>query len=222
MIAQEVEDNVADNMAANSNINPMITNPEYELCVRCQNKVYRVDRVGPLKGAFFHKSCLKCVACNTQLTLKTYIHNQLDPDDKGVYCNNHVPRTLAGHMDGFSFGIRAALNVPRRDDKFNEQIRSPIGERGHFDVDAMGIRQAMMAPKPWYILQKATENSDNYTPGHFDSQALHIQHPIQQQAQMGKVPEYNRVGEVQETPLPLVRPSRISLPVGYFNGFVVS
>ncbi|XP_014668665.1 PREDICTED: kyphoscoliosis peptidase-like [Priapulus caudatus] len=197
--------------ATSSYFNPMVSNPEFELCTRCGNKVYRVDRVGPLKSAFFHKSCLKCVSCNTQLTLKTYIHNQLDPEDSGVYCNNHVPRTLAGHMDGSSFGIRAALNVPKRDDKINEQIRSPMGERGHFNADAVGIRQAMMAPKAWYMLQKATENSENYLPGHFDSQALHIQHPMQQQAQMGKVPTYNRVGEVQETPLPLDEQTQVNM-----------
>lgn len=54
-------------------------------CLRCNETVYQVDRVGPLKDfTFFHSGCFKCVHCGTKLTLKTYYNNQHKQDDKEV------------------------------------------------------------------------------------------------------------------------------------------
>lgn len=54
-------------------------------CLRCNEIVYQVDRVGPLKDfTFFHSGCFKCVACGTKLTLKTYYNNQHKQEDKEV------------------------------------------------------------------------------------------------------------------------------------------
>lgn len=40
-------------------------------CFRCNEIVYQVDRVGPLKDfTFFHSGCFKCAVCGTKLTLK--------------------------------------------------------------------------------------------------------------------------------------------------------
>lgn len=167
----------------------MLANPEYQLCTRCGDKTYRVDRVGPLKGCFFHTQCLKCAVCGTKLTLRTYIHNQHDPEDKAVYCNNHVPRVLAGRFDGGAVGIQAALNAP----KASESHKLYQGERAYYDTDAVAIRAALAAPKPWY---KHGENNQ----AHFDSHALHIQHPMQQNAQVSRPPKL-RVGQIQDAPM---------------------
>lgn len=54
-------------------------------CLRCNEIVYQVDRVGPLKDfTFFHSGCFKCCHCGTKLTLKTYYNNQHKHDDKEV------------------------------------------------------------------------------------------------------------------------------------------
>lgn len=93
-------------------------------CLRCQQTVYQVDRVGPLKDfTFFHAGCFKCARCGTKLTLKTYYNNQHKINDKEVYCSSHVPKPGPGTLDGSSVGIRSALNVPRSG-YVNEQIRA--------------------------------------------------------------------------------------------------
>lgn len=93
-------------------------------CLRCQQTVYQVDRVGPLKDfTFFHAGCFKCSRCGTKLTLKTYYNNQHKINDKEVYCSSHVPKPGPGTLDGSSVGIRSALNVPRSG-YVNEQIRA--------------------------------------------------------------------------------------------------
>lgn len=95
-------------------------------CLRCNETVYQVDRVGPLKDfTFFHSGCFKCAVCGTKLTLKTYYNNQHRQEDKEVYCNSHVPKIGPGHLDGSSVGIRSALNVPKSTNFVNEQIRGP-------------------------------------------------------------------------------------------------
>lgn len=56
-------------------------------CLRCNEIVYQVDRVGPLKDfTFFHSGCFKCCHCGTKLTLKTYFNNQHKQEDKEVSC----------------------------------------------------------------------------------------------------------------------------------------
>lgn len=101
-------------------------------CLRCNETVYQVDRVGPLKDfTFFHSGCFKCAVCGTKLTLKTYYNNQHRQEDKEVYCNSHVPKIGPGHLDGSSVGIRSALNVPKSTNFVNEQIRGP--GRGSFE-----------------------------------------------------------------------------------------
>lgn len=54
-------------------------------CFRCNEIVYQVDRIGPLKDfTFFHTGCFKCKNCGSKLTLKTYFNNQHDHEDKEV------------------------------------------------------------------------------------------------------------------------------------------
>lgn len=97
-------------------------------CLRCNETVYQVDRVGPLKDfTFFHTGCFKCAVCGSKLTLKTYYNNQHRQEDKEVYCNSHVPKIGPGHLDGSSVVIRSALNVPKSSSFVNEQIRGPTG-----------------------------------------------------------------------------------------------
>lgn len=156
-------------------------------CLRCDQIVYQVDRVGPLKDfTFFHSGCFKCSVCGTKLTLKTYYNNQHRQEDKEVYCSSHVPKIGPGHLDGSSVGIRSALNVPKSTTFVNEQIRG-YG-KGTFDAEALNIKSHLnghhhnqqspnirqsQSPQPF-----SHPESGGYQYGRFDASALHIAHAL--------------------------------------------
>ena len=66
--------------------------PPPEKCTRCGDRVYPVEKVGPVNEVIFHKQCFKCVQCGNHLTLKTYFTNQNDFNDREIYCTKHCPR----------------------------------------------------------------------------------------------------------------------------------
>ncbi|XP_022192316.1 hillarin [Nilaparvata lugens] len=159
------------------------------VCLRCNQTVYQVDRVGPLKDfTFYHSGCFKCSYCGTKLTLKTYYNNQHDQEDKEVYCSSHVPKIGPGHLDGSAVGIRSALNVPRSTNFVNEQIRG--SGKGTFDAEALNIRPHLNGNSPNHPATQHHNHSSAATPGHnyhhehgyqygrFDASALHIAHAL--------------------------------------------
>jgi LIM domain len=157
-------------------------------CLRCQQTVYQVDRIGPLKDfSFFHSGCFKCAACGTKLTLKTYLNNQNSQDDKEVYCSSHVPKSGPGHLDGQAVGIRSALNVPRSSPVVNEQIRGS-GRAGTFDAEALNIRPHLNGHSSASYQQQQQQHtaveattvaaSAAHEYGRFDASALHIAHAL--------------------------------------------
>ncbi|CAG9863840.1 unnamed protein product [Phyllotreta striolata] len=156
-------------------------------CLRCNETVYQVDRVGPLKDfTFFHSGCFKCAVCGTKLTLKTYYNNQHRQEDKEVYCNSHVPKIGPGHLDGSSVGIRSALNVPKSTNFVNEQIRGPsrtsdegVTVRTHINGNHHQPHSPTYggySPNNYY----SQESSPTYQYGRFDASALHIAHALKQ------------------------------------------
>ncbi|KAL1512646.1 hypothetical protein ABEB36_002205 [Hypothenemus hampei] len=161
-------------------------------CLRCNETVYQVDRVGPLKDfTFFHSGCFKCAVCGTKLTLKTYYNNQHRQEDKEVYCSGHVPKIGPGHLDGSSVGIRSALNVPKSSNFVNEQIRGP--GRNNIDNEALHVRthvngnsaQPHSPPYGDRTHYSPTSYTDGASPtgyqyGRFDASALHIAHALKQ------------------------------------------
>ncbi|KAF2897379.1 hypothetical protein ILUMI_08793 [Ignelater luminosus] len=181
-------------MLQNSYQNKYRPNFYESTCLRCNDTVYQVDRVGPLKDfTFFHSGCFKCAICGTKLTLKTYYNNQHRQEDKEVYCNSHVPKIGPGHLDGSSVGIRSALNVPKSSNFVNEQIRGP--GRGTFDAEALNIRTHLNGnshsspsygdrSKHTYSPNSYPQNNHTDSPGYqygrFDASALHIAHALKQ------------------------------------------
>jgi len=73
--------------------------PPPDKCTRCGNRVYQVEKVGPVNEVIFHKQCFKCCQCEQHLTLKTYFTNQDDFSDKKIYCNKHCPKVNTPDMD---------------------------------------------------------------------------------------------------------------------------
>ncbi|XP_069681616.1 hillarin [Periplaneta americana] len=152
-------------------------------CFRCNQTVYQVDRVGPLKDfTFFHSGCFKCAVCGTKLTLKTYYNNQHRQEDKEVYCCSHVPKIGPGHLDGSAVGIRSALNVPRSANFVNEQIRG--SGKGTFDAEALNIRPHLNGHHNSSNNNQQTHQyqqhhgDSSYQYGRFDASALHIAHAL--------------------------------------------
>jgi len=164
------------------------TNFYESTCLRCDQIVYQVDRVGPLKDfTFFHSGCFKCSICGTKLTLKTYYNNQHRQEDKEVYCSSHVPKIGPGHLDGSAVGIRSALNVPKSTPFKNEQFR--VSGKSPFDVEALNTKsysdvhqnhhhQRRQSPARNCRQSSPQPQDSGHQYGRFDASALHIAHAL--------------------------------------------
>ena len=84
-------------------------------CLRCSNQVYALERIGPIKGNIYHKTCFKCLVCERQLDLKTYYTNQIDLNDRQIYCQSHAPKSGKGVFGADSIYIHNVLNAPKLD-----------------------------------------------------------------------------------------------------------
>src|SRR5690606_33519250 len=79
-----------------------------------------------------------------------------------VYCQSHVPKTGPGRLDGHSVGIKAALNVPKKSQPVNEQIRVS-GSKPVLGTDALVIKQALSSGD-----QTSHAKPPQHPAGHFD------------------------------------------------------
>ncbi|XP_063366962.1 hillarin [Cydia amplana] len=151
-------------------------------CFRCNEIVYQVDRVGPLKDfTFFHSGCFKCAVCRTKLTLKTYFNNQHYTEDKEVYCSSHVPKIGPGHLDNSSVGIRSALNVPRSNNYVNEQIRGLARNiENEQNLSRVSPTRATNGGSVHASPARELRDTPDYQYGRFDASALHIAHALKQ------------------------------------------
>ena len=84
-------------------------------CLRCSNQVYALERIGPIKGNIYHKICFKCLTCDRQLDLKTYYTNQINLEDRQIYCRTHAPKTGKGCFGSDNVYIQTILNAPKLD-----------------------------------------------------------------------------------------------------------
>ncbi len=84
-------------------------------CLRCANQVYALERIGPIKGNIYHKTCFKCLTCERQLDLKTYYTNQINLADRQIYCQTHAPKSGKGSFGADNVHIQNVLNAPKLD-----------------------------------------------------------------------------------------------------------
>jgi hypothetical protein len=63
-------------------------------CHRCEKVLYDQDKLGPVNGRIYHKTCFKCRHCDTLLTLKSYKTSLASINDKEVYCTAHAPKAV--------------------------------------------------------------------------------------------------------------------------------
>ena len=134
-----------DSRAIPKSLSSLFAAPCPEYCQRCSDKVYYVEKVGPVNGVIFHKQCFKCVACSQHLTMKTYFTNQVDMKDKEIYCGTHTPRGATVGLDAQAMGIRGALMVPKVGGRYNEQIKG--GQAPMITGQALNISHPLAAQK---------------------------------------------------------------------------
>lgn len=94
-------------------------------CLRCSNQVYALERIGPVKGNVYHKICFKCLKCDRQLDLKTYYTNQINLEDRNIYCQSHAPKSGKGVFGADNLHIQNILNGPKLDNmhKFENKLK---------------------------------------------------------------------------------------------------
>ncbi|VDI63204.1 Hypothetical predicted protein [Mytilus galloprovincialis] len=107
--------------------------------------------MGPVHDVLFHKACFKCVDCGTHLNIKNYFSNQLEANDREIYCHAHVPRVGAAKYDKNALGIKQAVDVQTNYKKHSRKLNPQIRKAGtirnpSFDYQAMAIRTAVSAP----------------------------------------------------------------------------
>ncbi|KAK3104071.1 hypothetical protein FSP39_024193 [Pinctada imbricata] len=102
-----------------------------------------MEKIGPVKGAVYHKGCFVCSVCGTRLNMKNYFLNKDDDFDNNLYCKAHQPTSKCKGADSKSVLIQGAMSVPKLN-KVNEQIR---GDKNyHIDKDAVEIKHAINVP----------------------------------------------------------------------------
>ncbi|KAL5021542.1 hypothetical protein ScPMuIL_000697 [Solemya velum] len=149
-------------------------------CFRCKTNVYHAERLGPVHEVVFHRNCFKCCICGQFLTIKNYWSNQLEADDKEIYCQTHAPRVGAAKIDAGAVGIRRNIDVQKGfrelSKKLNTEIRFPGTFRApHVESDSIAIQRALTAPK--------THDHGEHVgkTGHIGMDALQITGPIDAQ-----------------------------------------
>ena len=109
-----------------------------DFCQRCGDRVYAMEKIGPVNEVVFHSGCFKCSVCQQKLTLRTYYTNSTDVNDTEVYCSKHAPKDVTRGLDASAMGIRSALNAPKSDRQRSDQVKLP-GTAPNVGPDAMFI-----------------------------------------------------------------------------------
>lgn len=125
----------------------METRFKQDKCYNCSKKVYPMEKLGPVKGVVYHKTCFKCKTCNTILTLKNFTHSQIDSFDLNVYCKSHQPLSSekGTKLDSQSFEIKSALQAPKKDVIAGEANKVPV-HKYSYDVTCRELEHAKHAP----------------------------------------------------------------------------
>ncbi|KAK2156530.1 hypothetical protein LSH36_211g04058 [Paralvinella palmiformis] len=119
--------------------------PDNTRCQRCGERVYQVEKLGPVNEVIFHRQCFKCYTCNKHLTLRTYFTNPVELRDKHVYCRVHCPKYTGAGLDSEALGIKAAMASKGAGmNKYNDQVRLASGTP-HFGADALHINHPVAA-----------------------------------------------------------------------------
>jgi len=138
----------------------METRYPQDKCYTCMKKVYPMEKLGPVKGVVYHKTCFKCKTCNTTLNLQNFTHSQTDQFDLSAYCKSHQPLSSGKgpKLDAQSIEIKSALQAPKKGGMVGETERVPV-HKYSYDVTCREIEHARKAPVAQ--LQSGVKQSKN-------------------------------------------------------------
>ena len=63
-----------------------------DVCRRCGNQVYPLEKLEPGPGQLYHERCFRCSVCKTKLSLATFCRSLHASNDQKIYCRPHQPR----------------------------------------------------------------------------------------------------------------------------------
>ncbi|XP_055539670.1 MICAL-like protein 1 isoform X2 [Wyeomyia smithii] len=95
--------------------------PKREPCRKCGNPVFFAERIS-FEKKLYHRSCLKCARCGTQLTLGSFYETETD----GEYCCETCPDEeiqLAERRCSISSPEKRSIVVATSDDSSNDSAR---------------------------------------------------------------------------------------------------
>uniref|UniRef100_A0A8D2ZR37 LIM zinc-binding domain-containing protein n=1 Tax=Scophthalmus maximus TaxID=52904 RepID=A0A8D2ZR37_SCOMX len=107
--------------------NPKFCPPERQTCFACSKTVYPLERLMAHQHVY-HKSCFRCVHCNTKLSLGNYasLHGS-------VYCKPHFSQLFkakGNYDEGFGHRPHKELWEPRADGEEGEEVVKPKEPEG--------------------------------------------------------------------------------------------
>ena len=136
--------------------------PDNTRCKRCSDRVYQVEKLGPVNEVIFHRQCFKCLTCQKHLTLRTYFTNPVDLQDKEIYCASHCPKYTGAGLDSQALGIKSAMTSPHGAvGRYNDQLRG-ISGAPHIGPDAMHINHPVNAQHQYQKKYKGANERHHY------------------------------------------------------------
>ncbi|CAF1401612.1 unnamed protein product [Rotaria sordida] len=142
-----------------SSLSSTLSTSPRDRCRRCQQLVYVIERIGPVKDSLYHKLCFKCLKCDRQLDFKTYFTNSIDLNDKEIYCQSHVPRSGKGIFSTDNIHIQNVMNAPKLNvmQKLDDRLKGL-----HLDSQSVSIVHAMKAQQMFEQGREKISSNHNF------------------------------------------------------------
>ena len=161
-----LNNHIASSSSSNGTYSPaVLSSAQYmanieNKCLRCGNQVYALERIGPIKGNIYHKTCFKCLICDRQLDLKTYYTNQIDLNDRQIYCQSHAPKSGKGVFGADNIYIHSVLNAPKLD------VMQKVDNKPKANIDG-SARHIMHAVHAQHLIQMGSRKDAAAVMHHF-------------------------------------------------------
>ncbi|CAF1254306.1 unnamed protein product [Rotaria sordida] len=145
--------------SSSSSLSSTLSTSPRDRCRRCQQLVYVIERIGPVKDSLYHKLCFKCLKCDRQLDFKTYFTNSIDLNDKEIYCQSHVPRSGKGIFSTDNIHIQNVMNAPKLNvmQKLDDRLKGL-----HLDSQSVSIVHAMKAQQMFEQGREKISSNHNF------------------------------------------------------------
>ena len=121
-----------DSRAIPKSLSSLFAAPRPEYCQRCSDKVYYVEKVGPVNGVIFHKQCFKCATCAQALDNENLLHKSGGYEGQGnILWDTHPKGSNSGSRRS-GHGDQGCLDGPqswRKIQRANQRWTGPSNYR---------------------------------------------------------------------------------------------